>query len=177
MKINELLANMHRANFDMAKELQVKTYLPIEEKKLIAQGIIYECTEEVDGMVKLDSVQQYLSYVKYMIIRHTNLEYTDADYDTLNTTMHGESTLFNAIFAYFESDAKECTRILGLMVGDYLKQNDMTAQLGTFLNDINAIVSKLSEILQEKISNVDLASILPENVDLQKLGEFLNNNF
>ena len=76
MTVNELLMNIKNKEFSLERGLQVKKYLPMEVKKTIAQGIIYDCTNEADGVIKVDSVQRYLSYVKYMITMHTNLEYT-----------------------------------------------------------------------------------------------------
>lgn len=168
MKIAELLMSIHRKDFNMEKELQVKKYLPMEEKKLIAQGIIYECTEEVDGVVKVDSVQQYLSYVKYMILRHTNLEYTQDDYDKLCTAIYQDKTLLNAIMDCFESDAKECTRILNLMTSDHMQQNSIECIIGKFLNNI-------SEALKDKLDEFDMSSIIPKDMDTEKLVSFINN--
>lgn len=168
MKINELMANMHRKDFNMEKELQVKKYLPIEEKKMIAQGIIYECTEDVNGAIKVDSVQQYLSYVKYMILRHTNLEYTQEDYDKLCSNMYNDKTLLNAIMDCFVDDAKECTRIMNLMTSDYMQQNSIEFIIGKFLNG-------LGEMLREKLDSFDMNAVLPQGLDKGKLLDFFNN--
>ena len=168
MKVSELLMAIHRKDFNMEKELQVKKYLPIEEKKLIAKGIIYECTEEVDGCIKVDSVQQYLSYVKYMILRHTNLEYTQEDYDKLCATNYQDKTLLNAIMDCFAPDAKECTRIMNLMTSDHMQQNSMEFIVGKFLNNI-------STVLKDKLDEFDINSIIPQDMDTEKLVNFINN--
>lgn len=162
MKINELMASIHRKDFNMEKELQVKKYLPIEEKKLIAKGIIYECTEQVNGVVKVDSVQQYLSYVKYMILRHTNLEYTQDDYDTLCS-----NNLLNTIMEYFGEDVAECSRILNLMIEDYMQENSIEFIVGKFLNN-------LGESLGDKLNELDINSIIPKDIDKEKMIQFLN---
>lgn len=167
MKVNELLMSIHRKDFNMEKELQVKKYLPIEEKKLIAQGIIYECTEEVNGVIKVDSVQQYLSYVKYMILRHTNLEYTQEDYDALCSTEYEDTNLLNTIIGCFGEDASECSRILNLMIDDRMQENSMEFIVGKFLNGIG-------ETLKEKLDGFDLNSIMPKDMDKDKLINFLN---
>lgn len=168
MKMQELLMSIHRKDFNIEKELQVKKYLPIEEKKLIAQGIIYECTDQTDGVIKADSVQQYLSYVKYMILRHTNLEYTQADYDKLCSTEYQGRTLLNAIMNCFEADARECARIMNLMTSDYMQQNSMELIIGKFLNNI-------SEALKSKIDEFDINSFIPKDIDKEKLVNFIGN--
>lgn len=167
MKVNELLMNIHNKEFDLARGLQVKKYLPMEVKKTIAQGIIYECTEEVDGVVKVNSVQRYLSYVKYMITMHTNLEYTDGDYDVLCSTEYCETDLMTAIFETFKNDADKCAQILDFMIDDYVQENSLEFIVAKFLNNVSlALSSKLNEI--------NLDTLLPQDFDMEKLMKFLN---
>ena len=176
MKINELLMAIHRNNFDMEKELQVKKYLPIEEKKLIAKGIIYECTEQVDGVIKVDSVQQYLSYVKYMILRHTNLEYTPEDYDKLCATEYNDGSLLNAIFDAFSEDAKECSRILNFMTEDLMQENSISFAVAKFLNNLNSQLGTIMDNLDAKTKELNLDSIIPNDMSLEQVKKFLDAN-
>lgn len=169
MKIFELIENMSREDFDMATELQVKKYLPIEEKNLIAQGIMYECTEEVDGALKVDSVQKYLSYVKYMILRHTNLEYVHDDYDALCT-----NGLLDKIMECFGEDAAECSRILNLMMDDRMREMSIEVTVAKFLSNLTNELGGLSEQLSQKIENMDFNSVIPKGMDANKLANFLN---
>lgn len=174
MKVQELLVSIKRKDFNMEKELQVKAYLPIEVKKTIAQGIIYESTEDENGFIKVDSVQQYMSYVKYMITMHTNLDYNEKeDYDKLCSTMYGEDSLLNAIFGCFSDDAKECTRIMKLMVEDYMQENSMEYIVVKFLANIGTKVEGIANAINSKVGEINLDAAVPDNVDLNKLGKFL----
>ena len=174
MKIEKLLMDIRNKEFKLESGLEVKKYLPIEAKKTIAQAIIYDCTSEEDGVVKVDSVERYMSYVRYMITTHTNLEYTDEYYDTLCSTEYGETTLLNAIMSCFEADAKECSRILELMMNDYMQEFSIDFTVLKFLNDtanaLNKVVVKVSQVIED----VDLRSMIPDSVDMDKLGVFLN---
>lgn len=176
MKVQELLMSIHRKDFNIEKELQIKKYLPIEEKKLIAQGIIYECTENVNGAIKVDSVQQYLSYVKYMILRHTNLEYNAEDYDKLCSTKYGETSLLNAIFDTFPEDAKECSRILNFMVEDLMQENSMNFVVAKFLNNLGSQLETIMDTINAKTQELNLDSIVPNDVDLGQIKKFLDLN-
>ena len=164
MKIEKLLADIHRANFDMEKELQIKKYLPMEVKKTIAQGIMYECITNEDGAIKVDSVQQYMSYVKYMITMHTNLEYTSEDYDKLCSTQYGETTLLNAIINCFSDDAKECDRILKLMCGDVMQNNSIEASAAKVMNVLTMAINEITNNLNSKIGALDMSGIDFEKV-------------
>lgn len=171
MKVQELLMNIKNKEFKLEKGLNVKKYLPIEAKKTIAQAIIYDCTNDDQGVIKVDSVQRYMSYVRHMITTHTNLEYTDENYDALCSTEYGETTLLNAVMDCFGDDAKECTRILNLMMDDCMQEMTIEFTVAKFLNGLNTSIGGLAE----KFSNFDLTSMIPENVDISKLGNFLEN--
>lgn len=171
MKINELLMNIHNKEFNLERGLQVKKYLPMETKKTIAQGIMYECITNEDGAIKVDSVQQYMSYVKYMITMHTNLEYKSEDYDQLCSTQYGDTTLLNAIIGCFSADAKECDRIMHLMIADYMQNNSLKMQISKIANGINNIL----HTLESKMNGFDVNSIIPDGIDADRLNNFLTN--
>ncbi len=159
MKINELLMNIHNKEFNLERGLEVKKYLPMETKKAIAQGIIYDCTDDTDGHIKVDSVQQYMSYVRYMITMHTNLKYTDADYDKLCSTQYGDTTLLNAIINCFAPDAKECDRILKLMCGDLMQNNSIETSIAKVMNVLVESMNGITNNLNAKIGAIDMDSV------------------
>ena len=175
MKINELLMNIRSNEFNLERGLQVKKYLPMEAKKTIAQGILYECVTEENGIIKIDSVQRYMSYVRYMVTMHTNLEYTDDNYDALCSTAYGESTLLNAIMKCFEIDATECSRILNLMTDDYMQEHSIENSVSRFLHRLGNALDGISSVLADNVKNVDLAKMLPDDYDASKLNDFLKN--
>lgn len=175
MKVQELLMNIHNKEFNLERGLQVKKYLPIEVKKTIARGILYESTIEEDGVTKIDSVQRYLSYVKYMITMHTNLDYTDADYDALCSTTYKDKILLNAIMSCFEADATECSRILNLVTDDYVQEHSVENAVYQFLYKLNNSLDGFASILAEKVKDVDLTKILPQDYDVNKLNSFLKH--
>ena len=173
MKIDTLLANIRNKSFDLARGLQVKTYLPMDVKKTIAKGIIYDCTDDSEGVVKVDSVERYMSYVKYMITMHTNLEYTNEDYDKLCSAEYRDMNLLNAIMSCFGDDAQECSRILDSMMDDLLMENSLEYSVAKFVNNLNKHIGDLAEKLNSKIDGFDIQSVLG-NVDTDKLNMFLN---
>ena len=174
MKVQELLVNIKNKEFKLERGLEVKKYLPIEVKKTIAQGIIYDCTDDTEGVIKVDSVQRYMSYVRYMITTHTNLEYTDENYDALCSTKYGETNLLNAIMDCFCDDAKECTRILNLMTDDLVYENSIEFSVGRLLNNINNSLSSITAGLTGKINDFDLNNIASNGIDAKQLTNILN---
>lgn len=174
MKVNTLLMNIKNKEFKLEKGLELKKYLPMEVKKTIAQAIIYDCTNEEFGVIKVDSVQRYMSYVRYMITSHTNLEYTDEDYDALCSTEYGESNLLNAIMDCFEKDAKECSRILNLMTDDLVYENSIECTVGKLLYHLNNSSRTLVEKINNKIDDVGLNDIVPDGTNISRLKNILD---
>ena len=173
MKINEMLMNIHNKEFNLERNLQVKKYLPIEVKKTIAQGIIYDSTDNSEGFIKVDSVERYMSYIKYMITMHTNLEYTNEDYDKLCSTEYNGDALLNVIMSYFDADAKECLRILNLMCDDYIYENSIECSVSKLVYNLNGMLSRLSQSINDKVNSIDLSNIL-KDIDINKITDFLN---
>lgn len=171
MKVQELVKKINQDDFNLESTLEIKKYLPIEAKKSIAQAIIYECTENVDGIVKFDSVRKYLAYIRYMIVTHTNLEYTDDDYDVLNSVEYNGVRLMERIMRCFEDDAKELKKIMNFMIEDYKWEIGIEGSISKFLNGLNVTIANVAE----KFENIDLKSMIPDGLDMNKLSVFLKN--
>lgn len=175
MKINELLMNIRNKEFNLERGLDVKKYLPMEVKKTIAQGIIYDCTSDENGAIKVDSVERYMSYVRYMITMHTNLEYTNDDYDVMCSTEYDDDNLLSAVMNLFGADAKECEKILDYMMNDYMRENGIEHTVVQFVNNLNASLSGLAVSLRDKLSGIDVDSFIPDDVDKEQLKKFLSD--
>lgn len=171
MKVNELIEKMNESGFDITDAIEVNTYLPIQLKKAIAQEIVYESTTEEDGVIKVDSFERYMSYVRHMIREHTNLDYADEDYDTLCSTAYGEYSLLDAIMSLFGEDAKECSRILDMVTGDKMQDATLESIIAKALYDLNDKVGNLSGLFSDKMQDM-----IPDNMDMNKLNEFLESH-
>ena len=173
MRVNELLNNMAVDGFDIESALEVNKYIPFDVKKAIAQSIIYECSVEEDGVVKYDYVQQQLARVRHMITVHTNLEYTDDDYDILCDTMCGEKSLRDIIMQCFSNDIKEFDNVLELSVKTYLQEMNVEFTVAQFLHNMSTSINKVANVIATKVDNADIKSMIPDGIDMDKLGSFL----
>lgn len=175
MKIDNLLMSIHNKDFDLEKRLEVRKYIPMETKKTIAQSIIYDCTSEESGVIRVDSVERYMSYVRHMITTHTNLEYTDEDYDKLCVTKYGEGTLLNAIMDCFADDAKECTRVLNLMTDDLVYDNSINVVIGKLLYSIGDSLGTFITGMKDKVGELGIKDVISGGkMDVKQLKDILN---
>lgn len=154
MKINELLEIINDET-DISKVLNIKKYIPASEKKQIIDSIIDECMRAENGVIKLDSMQKYMSFIKYMIVNYTNLEYEEDDYDVLCSTYYCGNSLLNAIIAEFNAEMQECDRFLDFAIENILRENSLEYMIGKFLCDAGYMMEKISD----KIADLDTNKI------------------
>ena len=158
----------------LKKELEIKTYIPFRAKREIAEIVVAQNTDWVDGIKKHDSVNAYISFIVASLAAHTNLEFGDdpiEDYDLL-----AESGLLPQIITEFEASHSECDIVLKMVLAMELEDNDINSLVGKFLNDILQRLDSVGNVLKDKFGNVDLQDILGDfkQEDLAKLGGLLN---
>lgn len=174
MKVQEFVNSLKNKDFKAENALNVKKYLPIEVKKEIAKSVIFDCIENNNGIIHVDSVQRYLSYIRNMIIFHTELKYTDEDYDILCSTEYNGTTLLNYVLDLFNEDAQECSRILNLMTDDYMQDYSLDNTISSFVYGLNDKLDNVMSIIKDKINELDTNNIIPSDLDVDQIKKILN---
>lgn len=174
-KIVNSRVNEHAVSDYIKERLEVKTYVPFKKKREIAEMIIEQCTEVVDGIKKHDTISAYVGFVVAMISTHTALTFSDdpvADYDLL-----AESGLLPQIVAEFKQSYDECDVVLKMALAMELEDNNVNVLIGHFLNQILGMLDGVGNVLKEKLDDFDLGDILGadfKHEDLAKLSGFLD---
>ena len=118
----------------LKKNLEIKTYIPFRVKRQLVEIVVTQNIEWVDGIKKIDAINEYISFIVAVISAHTSLEFSDdpvADYDLL-----AESGLLPQILAEFESSYNECDVLLKMARASELEDNNINVLVGKFLNVI-----------------------------------------
>lgn len=158
------------------KELDVKEYVPFDEKQAIAQTVLVSCSTISDGVVAIDSIRKYMLFTMAMLSMYTNLE-SDEDtslsdsYDALCSCQVGDGTMLDAIIKTFEIEYSRCNDILNMMTADLLAENNIEKQVGKFLSNLSEKVNKLGDGLIDKLGdfNMDLSQL-----DIDKLTSMID---
>lgn len=160
----------------LEKTLEIKKYIPFSTKKRIAEMIIEQNSTMEDGIVKIDSVGQFIGFIMAMLAAHTNLQINTEDpildYDALS-----EAGLLEPIIACFQKDYSECEVILQMTASDALSDNHLNAVVARFLDGILDKLDGVGNGLKNMIDGIDLKSILGENFtddNLSQLKGFLD---
>jgi 5-formaminoimidazole-4-carboxamide-1-beta-D-ribofuranosyl 5'-monophosphate synthetase len=159
----------------LKEKLEIKTYLPFRTKREIAEMVVAQNTEWVDGVKKHDSINAYIGFVVAMIGAHTVLEFSSdpvSDYDLL-----AESGLLPQIIAEFKESYDETDIILKMALAMELEDNNINASVARFLDGILKKLDGVGDVLKGALGNLDLKEILGANFnseDLANLKGFLD---
>lgn len=157
------------------ENLEIKTYLPFREKRVLVETVVSQNIEWVDGIKKIDSINEYVGFIVAVLSAHTALEFSQdpvADYDLL-----AESGLLPQIIAEFQESYSECEVLLKMARASELEDNNVNAIIARFTDGILQRLDDVGEVLKDKIGNIDIKDILGgvfKQEDLAKLKGFLD---
>ena len=182
MKINELVTLMsqnknkllkaEQIQAFLKKELNVKEYISIKEKKELVEDIVDACILYADGIFKFDDIDKYICFTMKVIEAYTDLELSsdmEDDYDMLC-----EAKLLNAVIDTFKKEYDEVNILLQMKCDYVLHENTMEAQLGRFLENMTEKLDVLVQALSDQVNGFDINSLQFSAEDLQKLMKFMN---
>lgn len=135
------------------KTLEVKDYLPLQEKKdliskIIDSSIIYE-----NSMYKFDEIDKYVHLVMLSIAVYTNIELSDDienDYDELC-----RSGLLTMIVDSFKDEYKSVMMLLDMQCNYILADNAIGAKIGAFIEGLSKNINSLADVLKTKVENMN----------------------
>ena len=154
----------------IVKTLEIKEYVPFLTKKKIVETVVRDNITVVDGIKKSNSINQYVSFVIAMLVSHTNLEIEEpfSDYDALC-----ESNLLASIINTFKEDYDTCDILLKMTLASEMEDNNINVLIGNFLNRIGENLGDFSEVLKEKLSDLNLDSILDGSINKENITNLL----
>lgn len=184
MKIMEFIESIKK-NPNQAtaicKKLIKTRYIPVLEKRQLAELVYSNSTEIENGVIKVDSLSKYLIFTLLMLTKYTYLEFSVdekgaateeaiKEYDALC-----ENGLLNPIIVEFQEDYARANEIMNYVFQDNLAVNNtVEAVIGkaaiTLLNIVDDFANTLSNKVEEM--NFDLESL--DMGQLQNVLQLLN---
>lgn len=155
------------SNF-IKKTLEVKEYLPLQEKKdliskIIDTSIIYE-----NSMYKFDEIDKYVHLVMFSIAAYTNVELSDDvenDYDELC-----KNGLLDTVVDTFRGEYQSVMMLLNMQCNYILEDNAFGAKLGAFVEGLSKNIDSLVGVLKTKVESMDFDI---SNLDLNNIQSLL----
>jgi hypothetical protein len=174
-KVTNNKINPNAVSDYLKKELEIKTYIPFRDKREIAEMLVAQNIDFVDGIKKHDAINGYIGFVVAMLTAHTALEFGAdpvADYDLL-----AESGLLPQIIDEFRTSYNECEVILKMALASEMEDNNINVLIGRFLDNLSKKIDDVGEALKGNMGNLNLTDLLGADFkkeDLTKLKGFLN---
>ena len=158
MKVMEFIEIMSKEN--SAKRigaiLETKKYLPIAEKRRIAETVIEACTTDNGGFIQIDSLDKYIMFTIAIISNYTNLEFgVDGDYLSDYDRLC-EAGLLDSVIATFDKEYARTNEILNMLLADKLQHNSAEASLAKVVDGVNNSIDKLIDMLKNKVEEMNL---------------------
>ena len=154
------------------KTVEVKQYIPINEKKELVEKIINSCIYYDNGIYKINGIDKYVYFTMYTLAAYTNLEFSkdvEGDFDALS-----ESKLL-AVLVYLIQQEYDDVNVFLQMQCDYiLENNSIEAQFGKLFDSILEKVDVVTDVVAKAIPNIDLDKLMDDKDKILNYFENIN---
>lgn len=170
-KVQNTKINPNAVEEFIRSKLEIVEYVPFNTKSTIIDMIVDKAVREEDGVKKVNSVEQFLSFIVSMLMAHTNLTFSEnpeEDYDALN-----KNGLIEPIISTFQKDYSECEVLLKMVIADELADNNLNVIVGKFLNGVLGKLDGVGDMLKGLTENIDLSKLLGTNINEEEKAKFI----
>ena len=135
------------------KQLEVKKYISIKEKKDLIDKIVEKCIYYENGTFRIDAIDSYLYFTMFTIDAYTNLEIDDVEgcFDALS-----ESGLMPVVIAALGQEYQDVQTFLNMKRAEILENNSVEMQLGKFFEGTLDKVEEFSEGIMSAIDGLNI---------------------
>lgn len=171
MNIKDLIEKVNGNDFDVNSTNEYKKYLPIEEKRKLAVGVISMCTDDLGGFVEVNKFRMKICFEMCMLKEYFGLDISK-DFDSLvqEYDLVCESGALYVVRSLLSDEHDELKEILDQELNDLLEENSLQKQVVKAVARLNDIIT----IIGDKIKDVDISNMLPEGVDMDNFSKVLS---
>ena len=158
----------------VAKNVEVKQYIPFAEKREMCASVLESSCTTVGGIVEVDSVSRYLLFTIAVIAKYTNLEFENTDdLDVIDQyDMLCQKGLLNPILDVIGGEYEVCNNILNMMMADInANKNNVAAVFDKALQQVLGHVDDFVAVLSDKVSAMELDL---SRIDIDKIMGVIN---
>lgn len=135
------------------KQLKVKKYIPLSEKKDLVDKIIEKCIYFENGTFRIDSIDSYIYFTMFTIDAYTDLEVDNVEecFDMLS-----ESGLMPMVIKALGQEYNDVLTFLNMKRDEILENNSLEMQLGRLFDGVLEKVDDLGITLIDEIKNLNI---------------------
>ena len=164
MKMKQFIEKIKNTS-NLKEILEVRTYIPIAEKKAILETVLNECFDIEDGVPTCDYVFKKIAFELAMVKYHTDLDVditSEDDYDAIQD-------ILGFIHGVYLEDYQECHSLFEGMEREFREQYSIESSIARLSNKISNSIGSLASSLTDKVSGFDMSSLGLEGVELDQL--------
>ena len=176
MKIAEFCEAYKANEINLLDLISVKKYISIEDKIQMAKNIIDFAVEYERGFVYLNNMKKHFAFIFNVIEAHTDLKFEDGWTDKMHEyDILCENNLLDVIVSAFSNDYIASKEILDIMCEDVVAKNSIEASIAKLTQSVSENLDVFVGALADKLEDLDIEKIIPNDLDLDKLKGLLNN--
>lgn len=153
------------------QRIDIVEYLPFSQKREVVEMVVAKVVSEEDGIKRVNSITQFLSFIVAMLVSHTTLSFSENvedDYDALS-----KSGLLEPILDMFKRDYSECDALLKAAIADELADNNLNVIIGKFLNGVLGKLDGVVDTVKGFTDNLDLSKLLGANINKEDIAKII----
>lgn len=171
MEIKDLQIKIKgKKEINLTKILEIRTYIPIAEKRVVLETILNKCCTVEDGVVVCDYILMKMMFELAMIKYHTNLEVditSEDDYDEIKKIgidFHNE----------YASDYEECQLLFDGIKQELYSRYSIETSVVNLSNKLSENIGSVASSLAQKIKNIDVSKFGFEGLEFDKFKNLIN---
>lgn len=171
MKVAEFVQKLNEVdNVDLQKILEIRTYIPIAEKRAILETILHKCFTVEDGVLICDYILRTIAFELAMIKYHTNLDIdieSEDDYDDIYMYIRDFCQCYVV-------DYEECQSLFKGMERELRAQYSIEASVASLTNQLSGNIESLVSAITKKINDFDMNKLGLDGIEPSQLKNLLN---
>lgn len=170
MLVEDFIKELNKQDMNLKEILEIRTYIPIAEKRAILETIVDRCFTIEDGVLTCDYILKKMMFELAMIKYHTNLEIditSEEDYDEIQKT----GIDFHCDYPF---DYGECQLLFDGIEKELRSQYSIEASVAQLSNKLSNDIEELVNTVAQKIDSFDMNKFGFEGLELDKFKKMLN---
>ena len=174
MKILDFIQKLNETeNINLKTMLEIRTYIPIAEKRAILETMLDRYFTVEDGVPICDYVLKKIMFELAMVKYHTNLDLditSEEDYDELQ--LHWDAVM--DFFGEYYKDYQECEQMLEGMEQEFRAQYSVESSIARLSNKLSNSINGILGGIADKINDFDMSKFGFDGFDPEQFKDLLN---
>ena len=161
MVIADFIQEIKKGNaIDLKTMLNIRTYIPIAEKKAIIETVLDECFRVEDGILICDCALKNVAFELAMVKYHTDLDVDITSYDNYDE-LH---TVLLCLRMEYAEDYDACDTLFNEMERELRAKHSVEASMASISHNVRMLVGLISDTMDGlDIGKLDLKELLRES--------------